>query len=139
MPRLAIALLPLALFAVASAAPWRIQARVVRTERLSNTLRNGFEREIRDYGWAKLKAGTEARLRVKRLDESLERLRSEASDKRPLRGRDTMAVTVARAREVDTIFRRHPEFSSSERLRWRRLKAEINALARTYDVSTRVG
>lgn len=143
MPRLLTALLPLALFTVAttvaSAAPWRVQERVNRTERLSNTLRNGFEREIRDYGWAKLRAGTEAKLRVRRLDESMETLRREASDKHPLRGRDTVVAVVSRARAVDAIFRAHREFSSTERLRWRRLKTEINALARIYDVRSRVG
>lgn len=122
------------LVASASAAPWRVKARATRVERASNAFRAGFERQIADYGWGKLREGADAKARVRRLDEALERLRRAADDRRPLKGRDEMVAVLARARNVDLVFRRHPEIAGVSRPRWARLRTEISGLARVFDL-----
>ena len=134
MARLPIVAISILLFSTAHAAPWRVKAKVVHAERASNTFRSIFEREIRDYGWTKLKSAANTKLLVRRLDESLEALRVEVDDRRPMRGRDRMVAVVARGRAVDEAFRANPEIAGSTRPRWGRLRSEINALAKIYEL-----
>lgn len=134
MPRIALVLLPLALFAAAEAAPWRVKSRIVRAERDSNGFRRTFERELNDYGWTKLKGAAAAKSHVQRLDRALESLRIEADDRKPMRGRDRMIQVVSRARAVDAAFRANPEFAGTTRPKWARLRTQIDALARTYEL-----
>ncbi len=122
------------LVASALGAPWRVKGRVERAERSSNAFRQGFERQIADYGWGKLKEGADAKARVKRFDEAMEALRRRADDKRPLQGRDEMVAVLARARNVDLVFRRHPEIAGVSKPRWRKLRSEVSGLARIYDL-----
>ena len=132
--RLSTALLPLMLVASAYAAPWRVKTRVAQAEKASNTFRSIFEREMGDYGWGKLKFGADAKLKVRRLDESMERLRRQADDNRPMKGRDEMVAVVSRARAVDAVFRAHPEIAGTTRPRWARLRTQLNGLARSYEL-----
>lgn len=133
--RLLATLVPVILVASAFGAVWRVKARVVQAERTSNAFRSVFEREMRDFGWGKLKSGADAKLKVRRLDESLERLKGEADDRRPMKGRDEMVAVVSRARAVDSVFRRHPEYAGTSRSRWGRLRRMLNSLARTYELA----
>lgn len=134
MPRFTALLLPLVLVTAASAAPWRVKTRAVALERASNTFRSIFEREFAANGWGKLKSAANTKTLVKRLDESIEGLRREADDRRPLKGRDRMIQAVVRGRAVEAAFRAHPEYAGTSRPRWGRLRTSINALAKTYDV-----
>ena len=99
---------------------------VVRTERESNAFRAWFARSP----YRREKA---LKRNIQNMDESLERLRSRASDGRPGVGRDELNRALNQARVIDVRIapRRQGYVVNRE---WNDLRRTLNDLARVYGV-----
>lgn len=107
---------------------------VYRSERISNLLRESFERQINRSGMLNLRGAFEARDRIQRMDESLEHLRAGMGYVSQYDLRDATMDVLSRAQEVSDSFYRNPNLRLVVRYDWEDLQYELSELARYYGV-----
>ncbi|RYG46319.1 hypothetical protein EON79_10445 [bacterium] len=102
---------------------WQVKPLIVRVERESNSFRAWFER-------SDSRRDSNLKRDVQRLDESLERLRSRASDNRPGVGREDLQNALRYAQNIDRrIYRSENRKTNRE---WSDLRRTLGDLARVY-------
>ena len=102
---------------------------VYRCERISNSLRASFEGQA---GQRDSSGGQNAWNRIQRMDESLERLRSEMGSVSESEMQGSAVESLGLAQQVANSLNRSPDLMDSVRYDWNDLQFELNELARYY-------
>lgn len=112
---------------------WGVRPLVDRAERESNAFRAWFERNYDRRNLGRYHDNRWLKGQIQDLDESMERLRSKADDRRPGVGREQLLQALSHARQIDREIRndRDTRFTVGE---WNDLRRTLNDLARLYDV-----
>lgn len=116
---------------------WRavdIKSLADRAERTSNSLRAAFERDFRRYDLDRLDPAENAKAKIQRMDENMERFRRAVDSRRPWSGRDELQRAISYAQDVRQLFARHPRIHETIRGHWSRLRDDLNRLADIYNI-----
>ncbi|MDR3688290.1 MAG: hypothetical protein P4L46_02845 [Fimbriimonas sp.] len=103
------------------------------SERTSNTLRTSFEHQMDQEGLRSSSSGQQTLERVQRLDESLERLRSQTGNVSESEMQGSAVEVLALAQQVANAFNRYPDLLQLVQYEWADCLFELNELARYYD------
>jgi len=106
---------------------------VYRSERMSNALRDAFERQMTQSGMRSSRRGQAAWDRVQRMDESLERLRSETGSVSEAEMQGSALEALSLAQQVSNSLNNDPDMMAMVRYQWGDLQFELNEMARYYD------
>ncbi|MFI5386006.1 MAG: hypothetical protein ACHQ50_07780 [Fimbriimonadales bacterium] len=109
---------------------------VYKSERMSNSMRDSFERQMSQNDLRSSPGGQTAWDRVQRMDESLEKLRSQAGYFPESVMRESAIETLSLAQQVANSFNRHPNLRYLVSDQWDDLQFELNELARYYGEPT---
>jgi hypothetical protein len=105
---------------------------VYRSERMSNALRESFERQMNQRGLRSSRGGQDAWDNVQRMDESLEDLRAQLGWVSGSDLRESVRNVLWNAQHVADSFNRHPQLRRLVQYDWMDLQYELNELARYY-------
>jgi hypothetical protein len=107
---------------------------IYRSERMSNSLRETFERQMNRGGMQNLRGAMIAKDRIQRMDEGLEHLRASVGYFGQADLQESVIDVLSRAQEVSDSFYRYPNLRLIVRDDWEDLQFELSELARYYNV-----